>query len=53
MERTTALTVIAKSHGGIIETKIAAQHRISKSMCKEDKVHRIVKEQYIIKIVCG
>lgn len=46
------LTVIAKEHGGIIETKIAAQHGISKTMlyklCKEDKIHRIVKGQYIL-----
>lgn len=45
------LAVIAKRHGGIIETKIAAQHGVSKAMlhklCKEDKIHRIVKGQYI------
>ena len=47
----TELAAIAKDHGGIIETKIAAQHGISKAMlyklCKEDKIHRIVKGQYI------
>lgn len=48
----TELTAIAKSHGGIIKTKIAAQHGISKAMlyklCKEDKIQRIVKGQYIL-----
>ncbi len=46
------LSAIAKKHGGIIETKIAAQHGISKTMlyllCKENKIHRIVKGQYIL-----
>lgn len=46
------LTAIAKLHGGIIEPKIAAQHGISKAilykLCKEDKIHRIVKGQYIL-----
>lgn len=45
------LAVIAKEHGGIIETKTAAQHGISKAMlyklCKEDKIQRIIKGQYI------
>ena len=52
MNYMTELAVIAKTHGGIIETKIAAQHGISKAMlyklCKEDKIHRIVKGQYIL-----
>ena len=52
MDYMTELTAIAKSHGGIIETKIAAQYGISKAMlyklCKEDKIHRIVKGQYIL-----
>ena len=52
MDYMTELTAIAKMHGGIIETKIAAQHGISKAMlyklCKEDKIHRIVKGQYIL-----
>ena len=52
MEYMTELTAIAKTHGGIIETKIAAQRGISKAMlyklCKEDKIHRIVKGQYIL-----
>ena len=52
MDYMTELAAIAKSHGGIIETKIAAQYGISKAMlyklCKEDKIHRIVKGQYIL-----
>ena len=52
MDYITELTAIAKAHGGIIETKIAAQRGISKAMlyklCKEDKIHRIVKGQYIL-----
>ena len=52
MDYMTELTAIAKMHGGIIETKIAAQRGISKAMlyklCKEDKIHRIVKGQYIL-----
>jgi hypothetical protein len=52
MDYMTKLSVIAKTHGGIIETKIAAQHGISKAMlhklCKNDKIHRIVKGQYIL-----
>ena len=52
MDYMTELAVIAKTHGGIIETKIAAQRGISKAMlyklCKEDKIHRIVKGQYIL-----
>ncbi len=52
MDFMTELASIAKEHGGIIETKIAAQHGISKAMlyklCKEDKIHRIIKGQYIL-----
>ncbi len=52
MDYMTELAVIAKVHGGIIETKIAAQHGISKAMlyklCKQDKIQRIVKGQYIL-----
>ena len=52
MDYMTELTTIAKLHGGIIETKIAAQHGISKTilykLCKQDKIHRIVKGQYIL-----
>ena len=52
MDYMSELVAIAKSHGGIIETKIAAQYGISKAMlyklCKHDKIHRIVKGQYIL-----
>lgn len=52
MDYITELTAIASKHGGIIEAKIAAQRGISKAMlyklCKEDKIHRIVKGQYIL-----
>ncbi len=52
MDYITELTAIAKKNGGIIETKIAAQHGISKAMlyklCREEKIHRIVKGQYIL-----
>ena len=52
MDYITELTAIASEYGGIIETKIAAQRGISKAMlyklCKEDKIHRIVKGQYIL-----
>lgn len=46
------LAAIAKAHGGIIETKTAVQHGISKAtlyrLCQEDKIHRIIKGQYIL-----
>lgn len=52
MDHMSELAAIAHAHGGIIETKVAAQHGISKAMlyklCKEDKIHRIVKGQYIL-----
>lgn len=52
MDYIAKLTAIAKSHGGIIETRISEQHGISKAMlynlCKEHKIHRIVKGQYIL-----
>lgn len=52
MDYITELTAIAKEHGGIIEAKVAAQRGISKAMlyklCKEDKIHRIIKGQYIL-----
>lgn len=52
MDYITELATIASEHGGIIEAKIAAQHGISKAMlyklCKEGKIHRIVKGQYIL-----
>lgn len=46
------LAAIAKEHGGIIQTKVAAQHGISKAMlyklCKENQIQRIVNGQYIL-----
>ena len=52
MDYMTELAAIAKSHGGIIKTKIASEHGISKALlyklCKEEKIHRIVKGQYIL-----
>ena len=51
MDYMTELAAIAKARGGIIETKVAAQHGISKAMlyklCRQEKIHRIVKGQYI------
>ena len=52
MDYMAELAAIAQEHGGIIETKTAIAHGISKAMlyklCKEDKIHRIVKGQYIL-----
>ena len=52
MDYITELAAIASEHGGIIEAKVAAQRGISKAMlyklCKEDKIQRIVKGQYIL-----
>ncbi len=52
MNYITELAAIARDHGGIIETKIAAERGISKAMlsklCKEDKIHRIVRGQYVL-----
>ena len=46
------LNEIASEHGGLIETNTAAEHGISKAMlyklCKEEKIHRIVKGQYVL-----
>lgn len=43
---------IAEEHGGIVETKIAIKHNISKAMlsklCKEGKIHRVAQGQYIL-----
>lgn len=51
MDYMRELAAIAEAHGGIIETKIAEQHGISRAMlsklCKEEKIQRIVKGQYI------
>lgn len=52
MDYMTELAAIAKKHSGIIETKTAAQHGISKAMlyklCKEEKISRIAKGRYIL-----
>ena len=52
MDYMTELAAIAKAHGGIIESRIAAQRGISTAMlyklCKQDKIHRIIKGQYIL-----
>ena len=52
MDYMTELAAIAKAHGGIIEAKAAAGRGISKAMlyklCREEKIHRIVKGQYIL-----
>ena len=52
MDYMSELAAIAKTHGGIIETRKAAEHGISKAMlyklCKEEKIYRIVKGQYIL-----
>lgn len=52
MDFMTELIAIASKHGGIIETKVAAEHGVSKSMlskmCKENKIHRIAQGQYIL-----
>ena len=52
MDYMTELAAIAKKHGGIIETKTAAQHGISKAMLyklyKEEMISRIAKGQYIL-----
>lgn len=52
MDCMAELVAIAKSHGGIIETKIAAQHGISRmtlsALCKKGELCRIAKGQYIL-----
>ena len=52
MKSLNKLENIAKDHGGIIETKNAAEHGVSKSMlyklCKENKVYRVTRGQYIL-----
>ena len=52
MNSINELVNIAKDHGGIIETKTAAERGVSKSMlyklCKENKIHRIARGQYIL-----
>ena len=50
MDYMNELIAIAQEHGGIIETKTAVEHGISKAMlyklCKENKIHRVVQGQY-------
>lgn len=52
MDYMMELAAIAREHGGIIQTKVAAQYGISKAMlyklCKENRIQRIVKGQYIL-----
>lgn len=52
MDYMAEITNITKTHGGIIESKIAAQYGISKAMlyklCKQEKILRIAKGQYIL-----
>lgn len=52
MERIKTLTAIAGAHGGIIETRTAAEQGISKAMlcklCREEKLVRIAKGQYTL-----
>ena len=52
METIIKLQDIARSNGGIIETKVAVAHGISRAMlsklCKDNKLIRIVKGQYIM-----
>ncbi len=52
MDYLSELTSIAQGHGGIIETKVAVQNGIPKSvlyrLCKEEKLHRIIQGQYIL-----
>ena len=52
MDYMKELATIAREHGGIIETKTAILHGISKAMlsklCKNDQIHRIVQGQYVL-----
>ena len=52
MDTMAELTAIAQEHGGLIETKIAVAHGISKAMLsklyKENRLHRIAQGQYIL-----
>ncbi len=52
MDYMSELSVIAKTHGGIIETKTAIKHGISKAMlyklCKKEIIYRIAQGQYIL-----
>ena len=52
MDTMAELTAIAQEHGGLIETKIAVAHGISKAMLsklyKENRLYRIAQGQYIL-----
>ena len=52
MDYTAELTAIAKGHGGIIQTNVAAKHGISKTvLCnlnKKNQILRIMNGQYIL-----
>ena len=52
MDTMAELTAIAQEHGGLIETKIAVTHGISKAMLsklyKENRLHRVAQGQYIL-----
>ena len=52
MDYVSELTSIAQVHGGIIETRTAVAHGISKAMlsklCKGNKIHRVAQGQYIL-----
>lgn len=52
MDYMDTLSAIAKTNGGIIETRNASQQGVSKAMlckmCKEEKIYRIANGQYII-----
>lgn len=52
MDYIAELTAIAQTHGGMIETKTAAQHGISRAMlsklCKQNRIYRLAKGQYIL-----
>ena len=52
MDYMAELAAIAQEHGGIIETKTAIAHGISKAilykLCKKNKIHRVVQGQYIL-----
>ena len=52
MNTMAEVTAIAQEHGGLIETKIAIAHGVSKAMlsklCKESTLHRITQGQYIL-----
>ena len=52
MDYMAELHALSREQGGIIETKIAAAHGISKAMlyklCKDDKIYRVAQGQYIL-----